>query len=148
MAGRLEDHSDYVDDAASDNRRATTNYISTVTSNDCTEESASGQDGDDERVVSTCKQFGRGTFDDVDEDCRTSDTVDVSRVITEEDATERGEGAYQVGLPGDRRLDMVEIMGDSEGAGASRHDGRRCCGGRRRGKQMASKEGLQGNKRD
>ena len=43
-------------------------------------------------------------------------TVDVTRVITEEDTSKRGKGAHEVGLQGDRRLD------DGGGPVHGRHD--------------------------
>lgn len=43
-------------------------------------------------------------------------TVNVTRVITEEDTSKRGKGAHEVGLQGDRRLD------DGGGPVHGRHD--------------------------
>jgi len=47
------------------------------------------------------------------------DRVDVADVVAEKDATEAGEGAHQVGLEGDRRLDAAGVGGRGE----TRHDG-------------------------
>ena len=68
MGGDLKDNADDVDDATDDDRSATTNEVGAVSSNERTEESAGGQDGDDERLVWTGECGGFGTFDDVDED--------------------------------------------------------------------------------
>jgi len=54
------------------------------------------------------------TLDEGDEDAGSSDTVDVTGVVTEEDTTERGESAHQVGLPGDGSLDALNIVGCGE----------------------------------
>lgn len=64
---------------------------------------------------------GSGTLDLVDESLGARDTVDVSGVVAEEDTTERGKGANQVGLPGDGGLDAVDIAASSENDTA-RHD--------------------------
>ena len=52
---------------------------------------------------------------------KAEDTVDVSRVITEEDTTERGEGADEVRLPGHGSLDAIDIAGGRERSSAARH---------------------------
>ena len=57
---------------------------------------------------------GIGTFDDVDEDWGASNTVNVTRIVTEEDTAKGREGTNQVGLPGDRRLDIVYIVRGSQ----------------------------------
>jgi hypothetical protein len=121
MRGDLKDNADDVDDATDDDCIATTNEVGAVTSNECTEESAGGQDGDDERLVWTGECGGIGTFDDMDEDWRASNTVDVTRIVTEEDTAKGREGANQVGLPGDRCLDAVDIVRDRQRA--TGHDG-------------------------
>lgn len=60
-----------------------------------------------------------GTLHGGDERLDTVDTVDVPGVITEEDTTERGERAEQVGLPRHWSFDAANIAGGSE----------RCAGG-------------------
>ena len=52
---------------------------------------------------------------------QTEDTVDVSRVIAEEDPTEGREGADEVRLPGHGSLDAIDIAGGSDGSSAARH---------------------------
>jgi hypothetical protein len=69
------------------------------------------------------------TFDVVDEDLVTEHTVDVSRVVTEENTTEGGKGADHVGLEGDGSLDAVDIGCGLEDNGAAR--GRDVGGGAR-----------------
>ena len=121
MGGDLKDNADDVDGATDDDCSATTNEVGAVCSNECTEESAGGQDGDDERLVWTGECGGIGTFDDVDEDWGASNTVNVTRIVTEEDTAKGREGTNQVGLPGDRRLDIVDIVRGSQRG--TRHDG-------------------------
>jgi hypothetical protein len=120
MGGNLKDNTDNVDEATDDDCSATTNEVGAVTSNECTEEGAGGQDGDDERLVRAAECLGIGTFNDVDEDCRASNTVDVARIVTEEDTAKGREGANQVGLPGDRCLDIVDVARGSQRG--TRHD--------------------------
>lgn len=55
-------------------------------------------------------------MDDLNEDGRASHTVDVTRVITEEETSERGKGADEVGLPGDGSLDAIDVGGGGEAA--------------------------------
>lgn len=44
--------------------------------------------------------------------------------VPEEDTTEGGESAEQVGFPRDGGLDAVDIVGGSQRRATSRHDGR------------------------
>jgi len=81
MTGGLEDDTDSVNDAAKNDSQAATDDISTVTGDDSTEESTRGQDRDDERGVRTGECRGIWAFDEPDEDCRSSDTVDISTVV-------------------------------------------------------------------
>jgi len=56
--------------------------------------------------------------DGIDEDLGAEDTVDVTGIVTEEDTTEGGEGAEEVGLPGDGGLDVLDILrGVEDGRG-------------------------------
>ena len=58
--------------------------------------------------------------------CRAGDTVDVSGVVAEKDTAEGGEGAEQVGLPGDGSLDHLDVLGGGHGTvGAAPQRGRR-----------------------
>ena len=59
------------------------------------------------------------TLDVLDEDGVSQDTVDVSRVITEEDTAEGGKGADHVGLEGYGSLDTVDIVGGLEDDGGA-----------------------------
>lgn len=73
--------------------------------------------------MGACKRRGRRVVLDTGVKLRHSiDAVDVAGVIAEEDATERREGADQVGLPGDRRLDAVDVRRRRERS-ASGHAG-------------------------
>jgi len=115
---------DNVDGAAKNDGPLATNDVGGVTSDESTEESTSGKNRSDEGQVATpegnslvvCEKVLNVclTLDESDEDAGTSDTVDVTGVVTEEDTTERGEGAHEVGLPGDGSLDALDIVGCSE----------------------------------
>lgn len=65
--------------------------------------------------------MGRGqglvgrTLDLVDEEQGAVDTIDVSRIVAEEDTPEGGKGTQQVGLPGNWGLDALDIVGGAEG---------------------------------
>ena len=123
MGSNLEDDTDNVDTTANDNSVASTNQIGGVTSDECAKESTSGEDRDDQRVVRTAESCSIRAFDDGDEDGRASDTIDVSRVITEEDTAEGGERAEEVRLPGNRRLDHLQIGCSGHGASTALPDG-------------------------
>jgi len=109
---------DDVDCATSDDSPLATNGICDIPSGDGSEEGTGRQDGDDERVVRAGKRLDARALDDLDEDRRARHTVDVTGVVAEEHATERGEGAHEVRLEGDGRLDGGDIAGRSD----SRHD--------------------------
>lgn len=111
---------DDVDEAASDDSPLASDDVCDITSDDGAEEGAGGEDGGDERQVAAAKSFGTGSFDEVDEDLRAGDTVDVTRVVSEEDTTERGESADEVGLEGDWRFNAVDVARGGEVA-QSRH---------------------------
>jgi hypothetical protein len=140
-----------VDNATSDDGPLATNDVGGVTSDESTEESTGREDGGDERQVAAL-EGGSGcasgklsgnvglTLDEGDEDAGASDTVDVTGIVTEEDTTERGEGAHEVGLPGDGSLDALDIVSCGEtpcgrndrGGGGDvvavfLHVGGRCC---------------------
>jgi hypothetical protein len=66
------------------------------------------------------------TFDVVDEDLVTEHTVDISRVITEEDTTERSKGANEVGLEGDGSFNAVDIVSGLENDRPTRSLDSRC----------------------
>ncbi len=53
---------------------------------------------------------GRRPLDGINEDLGAEHTVDVPGVVAEEDATERGKGADEVGLPGDGGLDALDVL--------------------------------------
>ena len=108
-----------VDDASSDDSPLATNGLSDITSDDSAKEGTSRQDGNDERVVGAAESGGIRTFDEPDEDLGSSDTVDVTGVVAEEDTTERREDAHHVRLQRHGRLDGVDIAGSSE----ARHGG-------------------------
>lgn len=106
----LDDNTDGVDQAADDNSPLATNKVGDVAGNDSTKEGTAGQDRHDQRSVGLGDGLGAGEFDCVDEDAGTENAVDVTRVITEEDTSEGGERADQVGLPGDWGFDALDIL--------------------------------------
>jgi hypothetical protein len=113
---------DDVDHAATNDGPLATDHVRDVTSNDSTNEGTGGQDRGNQRGVAggegiTLHEWA--SIDFRDEERRVEDTVDVTGVVTEEDTSERGKGAKEVGLPCDRRLDAVDIGGSDE---ATSHD--------------------------
>lgn len=58
-----------------------------------------------------------------DEVVHTQDTVDVSRIVTEEDTTKGRKGTHEVGLEGDGGLDAQGVDGAPGGGGTTRHCG-------------------------
>ena len=60
----------------------------------------------------------------VDEVSHSQYTVDVARVVSEEDATERGKGTHEVGLEGDWGLNTSDIGRGGESGAPTRQDGR------------------------
>lgn len=113
-----------VDNATSDDGPLATNDVGGVTSDESTEESTSREDRSDERQVAALERGSQAggllgedvgfTLDEGDEDAGASDTVDVTGIVTEEDTTERGECAHEVGLPGDGSLDALDIVSSGE----------------------------------
>jgi len=59
----------------------------------------------------------------VDDIRHCQDPVDPTRVVAEEDTTEGREGAHQVRLPSDRRLDAIDVGRRREHHSTARHDG-------------------------
>jgi hypothetical protein len=78
VRGNLKNNSDDVDEATDDDSPATTNGISNITSDDSSEEGTGRENGSDERVVGTRESLYARTLNELDEDGRTSDTVDVT----------------------------------------------------------------------
>jgi len=112
----LDDDSDEVDGTTGDDGGPSSDHVGGVTGDDGTKEGTGRQDRDDERGLGSTDLFGADTLDSIDEDSGRQDSVDVTRVITEEDTSKRGKGAHEVGLQGDRRLD------DGGGPVHGRHD--------------------------
>jgi len=114
VRGDLENDTDNVDSATNDDSPATTDGVGDITSDNSTEEGTGREDRSNERVVRTGESIVASALDELDEDRRTGDTVDVTRVVTEEDTTEGGKGADQIGLPGDWSLNLIDIRGGSK----------------------------------
>lgn len=129
--GSLKDTTDGEDGATKNNGKTTTDEISEITGDDGTEESTSGQDGGDERLLrrgnaegifAVCDDLGvemvnAGELDVrvfsasvlLDEEVHVEDTSHPAGIITEEDTTEGCESNNQVGTDGDRSLNAVDI---------------------------------------
>lgn len=117
-------HTNDVDTASHDDSPLATNDVGHVAGNESTEESTSRENRSDQREVAT----GEGSrlasgelgidegiaLNKADEDLRASDTVDVTGVVTEEDTTEGGESAHEVGLPGNGSLNALDISGGGQ----------------------------------
>jgi hypothetical protein len=78
VRGNLENNTDDVDGTSNDDSPTTTNGVGDITSDESTEESTGRENGSDERVVGTSEGGCASTLNDLDEDGRTSDTVDVT----------------------------------------------------------------------
>jgi hypothetical protein len=131
----LDDDTDDVDEAASNDSPLATDHVGQVTGNEGAKEGTAGQDGDDQGLLGRGQGSVAGAHDDVDELLEAIDTVDVPRVITEEDTAEGGEGTDEVGLPGDRRLDAVDVGSRREGTNFARHVGGGCRESGKRGRR-------------
>jgi len=117
----LKNNTDDVDQATDTDSVLATKDFGDITGDEGTEESTGREDRDDQRVVGAGKHGLASTLNSLDEDRRGSNTVDVTRVITEEDTSEGGKGADEVGLEGDWGLDAVDIVSGCESC--ARHDG-------------------------
>ena len=119
---------DDVDSATDDDGPFATNEVCNITSDESAEEGTTRQDRDDQRLRGTGESdvlgIERRALDGVDEVDVTIDTVDVPRVISEEDTTEGRKGADQIGFPGDGSFDAINIARGSERDAAARHG---CC---------------------
>lgn len=130
----LNNNTDGVDDAAHDDSPLATNPVGHVTGDESAKEGTAGQDRDDERGVGVAERLSVGTLYSLVEDGRGGDTVDVTGIVTEEDTTEGGESAEEVGLPGDGGLNGLDILRGVEGdvllaelANVDLFRGRYCC---------------------
>ena len=119
--GDLDGNTNDVDEAADDDGPFAADDVGDVASNDCAEEGTAGQDRGDQRLVGRGERCRSGALDDGNELGEAIDTVDVSRVIAEEDTSEGSEGADQVGFPGHWSLDAIDIGGGGEGTNLARH---------------------------
>lgn len=113
----LNNNTKHVDDTAENDGPLSADHVGKITSSDGTEEGTTRKNRSDEGGVALAQLGGSKALDGLVEDGRAIDTVDVTRVVTEEDTTERGEGAEQVGLPGDGGLDVLNIVGGVDGDG-------------------------------
>lgn len=119
----LQDDTNVEHDTANDDYGTTTEEVGQVTGHDGTEESTGRQDRGDQGLLPGGKgEFSRAFFEVglpqigelLDEVLHAHNTVDITRVITEEDTTERGKGAHEIGLEGDGGLDPFDV-------GSARH---------------------------
>ena len=111
----LDNDTNAVDHATHDDSPLATHAVGKITSDQGTEEGTTRENRDDERLVALGESIGTAALDLLDEKLGAVDTVDVTGIITEEDTSERGEGAHHVGLPGDGSLDLLDIVGSLEG---------------------------------
>lgn len=129
----LDDNTKHVDGTTDDDSPLTADPVGDITGSDGTEEGTGREDGGDEGQVVLTQLGGTDTLDGLDEDLGAVDTVDVTGVVTEEDTTKGGEGAHEVGLPGDGGLNGLHVLGSTQrsdcGGGGldallvGRHDG-------------------------
>ena len=99
------------------------------------EEGTSGEDGDNQRLPPRRNSersglsIGRVVWEVVlacefvDKVGHCDDTVDITRIVAEEDTTKGGEGAHHVRLHGDGGFDTIDI-GRRRENGSTRHDER------------------------
>ena len=81
VGGDLENNTDDVDSATDDDSPATTDGVSDITGDDSTEEGTGREDRSDERVVRTGESGNASALNELDEDRRTGNTVDVTFVV-------------------------------------------------------------------
>ena len=81
MGGDLKNNTDDVDSATNDDSPATTDGVSDITGDDSTEEGTGREDRSDERVVRTGESGNAGALNELDENRRAGNTVDVTFVV-------------------------------------------------------------------
>ncbi len=116
----MNDHTDSVDDAAIDDSPFAANEVCNITARNGANECTKREDGDDEGRVRSRDGCSVGTLNVMDEDLVSKHTVDISRIVAEEDTTEGGKSTDQVGLEGHRSFDTVDIGGGLEDNRATR----------------------------
>ena len=129
--GGLKNDTDDEDEAAHDDGGATAGEIGKIASDERAEEGSSGENGHNQGLLPRGNGpegcVGRVAVRQpgvcVDDIVHTKDTVDVARVISEENTTKGGKGAHEVGLERDRRLDAIHVGGRGERNSTARHDG-------------------------
>lgn len=132
--GSLENDTDDEDDAAHDDSRATANEVGKITSDESPKERARRENGHDqgllprgERPDGAVRRVAvRQVFVRVNHVVHAQDAADIARVVAEEDTSKGREGAHQVRLQGDGRLDALDIARRDEIDSSARHDGWLC----------------------
>jgi hypothetical protein len=81
VRGDLKNDTDNVDSATDDDSPTTTDGVGDITGDDSTEESTGRENSSDERVVGTRESIVASALDELDEDRRTGDTVDVTWIM-------------------------------------------------------------------
>lgn len=84
----LDDNTDHVDTATHDDSPFAANDLGAIATDESAEEGTSREDRDDERSVGSADSSGIVTNNSSDEEGRRETTVDVTRIVTEEDTTE------------------------------------------------------------
>jgi len=110
----LDNDAGNVDAATRDDGRATSHHVGEVSCDERAEEGARREDRRDERRARGGELRRAGAHDRLDELLGRGDTVDVARVVAEEDAAERGERA-----PVARGGERVSFVVSSRGSAAA-----------------------------
>jgi hypothetical protein len=114
LSGSLNDDTSHVDNASPNDDDPSSELVSQVTSNERTKESTSREDRGNQRVVRGRQSSGVRSLNEVLEDSRSSDTIDVTGIVSEEDTSKGCEGAKKVRLNSNRGLDPVKVGGTSD----------------------------------
>lgn len=108
--GSLKNDTNDENDTSENNGEATTEEIREVTSNQGSEEGTSRKNGDNKGRFRRLKGSSSRSINHVDKVLHTLDTTDVTRVITEENTTERSKDAHGVCSPGDGSFNTVKVI--------------------------------------
>lgn len=113
-SNHLDNDTKHVDKAASDDGPLSANSIGDISGDNSAQEGTQGQNRNDERGPALRDLFGTLELDRILEDLRTQDTIDVSRVVAEEDTAKGSKSADHIRLPRDWGLDPVDVVGGLE----------------------------------
>lgn len=134
--GDLDDDTKEVDETTDNNSPLAADELGDISSDESSKEGTGRQDRGDQRQVGIGEGGSTVALDGLVEDLGARDAVDVARIITEEDTTERGKGTDDICLPGDGGFDAFDIGGGVQAGSRNdrvvaavlllvgRHDGR------------------------